>query len=185
MKSLFKTIIEPEGDRYNNSVTIDGHDLIVNASINQADFKYVNRVGVVVEPPLHNPLVEVGDRVLVHHNVFRRYWGFSTHLRTSSSDLDNGTFSVDPDSLYAYNRGDGWKTVDNNIFIEPIEVPQTDLILDFDVYQERIGKLVYGAPKHLKQGDTVVFTPFSEHVFEFDGMKLYRMKEKDITAHIL
>ena len=185
MKSLFKTIIVPEGDRYNNSKTVDGQDLIVNAHINQADFKYVNRVGVVVEPPLHNPLVEVGDRVLVHQNVFRRYWGFSTHLRTSSSDLDDGTFAVSQDSLYAYNRGDGWIMVDDNIFVEPIRTPETDLILSLDVYEERVGKLIYGSLNGLKRGDKVAFTPYSEHLFEFDGMSLYRMKEKDLTAHIL
>ena len=185
MKSLFKTIIRPEGDRYNNSKTVDGKDLIVNAHINQSDFKYVNRVGVVVEPPLHNPLVEVGDRVLVHHNVFRRYWGFSTHLRTSSSDLDDGTFSVDPDSLYAYDRGDGWITVNDTIFVEPIEAPQTDLILEIEVHKERVGKLIYGSLNDLKRGDRVAFTPYSEHIFEFDGMKLYRMKKNDLTAHIL
>ena len=181
MKSLFKTVIRPEGERYNNSV--DG--LILNASINQSDYRFVNRVGIVLETPVYNPKVKIGDRVLVHQNVFRQYWGFSTHLRTSSSDLDDGTFVVDPDSLYAYNRGDGWKTIDDYIFIEPILAPESDLQLDLEVYTKRIGKVVYGSPRGLKRGDTVSFTPSSEHIFEFDGMKLYKMKHNDITSKIL
>ena len=185
MKSLYKTIIRPEGERYNNSIDVDGKDLIMNANISQQDYKYVNRVGIVVETPVYNPKVKIGDRVLVHQNVFRQYWGFSTHLRTSSSDLDDGTFVVDPDSLYAYNRGNGWKMIDDFIFVEPILKPQEDLIMDMDVYSQRLGKLIYGSPNGLKRGDTVSFTPSSEHVFEFDGMKLYKMKTNDITSKIL
>ena len=181
MKSIYRTIIRPEGERYNNDVD----DLIVNASINQADFKYVNRVGIVVEAPRFDPKVKVGDRVLVHHNVFRQYWGFSTHLRTSSSDLDDGTFMVDPDSLYAYDRGDGWIPLDDYIFVEPIQAPESDLILSLESDTKRIGKFIYGSLNGLKRGDTVSYTPWSEHLFEFDGMKLYKMRKQDITSKII
>ena len=181
MKSLFKTIIEPYGDRYNNTKD----NLIVNTNIDIKDYQYVNRIGRVIEPSHYNPVVDKGDLVIVHHNVFRQYWGFSTHLRTSSSDLDDGTFACNNDSIYAYNKGDGWVCLQDYCFVEPI-IPETDdLMLSLEVYTKNTGKLLYGAPDGLKQGDTVSFTPFSEHEYEIDGKKVYRMKHKDLTSHIV
>lgn len=185
MKSLFKTIVSPVGERYNNSKDIDGKNLILNASIDIKDYQYVNRVGVVVEPSHHEPIAKKGDLVLVHHNVFRQYWGFSTHLRTSSSDLDDGTFAVTNTSIYAVNDGSGWKAVGDYCFVEPIEVDKSDLILSLDLHKERIGKLVIGAPDGSREGDTVAFTPFSEYEFEVDGKKVYRMRHKDLTGIIV
>ena len=180
MKSLFKTIIVPEGDRYNNS----DDRLILNANINIQDFTYTNRVGIVVETPHFNPQVQVGDRVLVHTNVFRRYWGFTTHLRTSSADLHDGTFGVDSDSIFAYDRGDGWVPLNDWLFVEPVEADTGHLTLSTDYLKTRIGKLRIGEVEGLKIGDTVAFTPFSEFEFRFDGMKLYKMRVRDITAKI-
>ena len=181
MKSLFKTIVVPEGTRYNN----EKDNLIVNTKIDIKDYKYTNRVGIVVEPPHYNSQVKKGDRVLVHHNVFRQYWGFSTHLRTSSSDLDDGTFSVDPDSIYAYDRGDGWIPLNDWLFIEPINNKQEGLILDLDEYKQRLGKVALTSSNELTEGDTVSFSPLSEYEFRFDDYKVYRMRMKDITAKIL
>ena len=185
MKSLYKTIIKPYGSRYSNSIDVDGKDLILNNSIDIKDYQYVNRIGVVIEPPHHNPMVEKEDLVIVHHNVFRQYWGFSTHLRTSSSDLNDGTFGVDPDSIYAYNRGDGWVMLHDYCFVKPEKADREGLILSLDMEQKRIGKLFRGAPRHLREGDTVSFRPYSEHEYNIDGEKVYKMRHRDLTAHIL
>ena len=180
MKSLFKTIVVPEGTRYHN----EKDNLIVNTKIDIKDYKYTNRVGIVVEPPHYNPLVKKGDRVLVHHNVFRQYWGFSTHLRTSSNDLDDGTFTVDPDSIFAKNSGDGWVPLNDWLFVEPIYNKQDGLILDLDEYKQRIGKVALSGCNELTEGDRVSFTPNSEYEFRFDDYKVYKMKIDDITAKI-
>ena len=181
MKSLFKTIIKPYGERYNNT---EG-DLIVNASIDIKDYQYTNRIGVVVTPSHHAPIVDAGDLVIVHHNVFRQYWGFSTHLRTSSSDLDDGTFAVNNESIYAYNKGDGWVCLNDTCFITPVEAPDTDLLLTLDKYLPNIGKVAYGAPMGLQEGDTVIFKPYSEHKYTIDDTLMYRMKHSDIIGEIL
>lgn len=156
----------------------------MNANISIKDYQYTNRDGIVVETPLGDSPIQKGDRVLVHHNVFRKYWGFSTHLRTSSSDLNNGLFGVNPESIYAYDRGDGWVALDDWLFVEPIEDDKEDLVLDLNHFATRVGKLVIGAQNGLKLGDTVAFTPLSEYEFKFDGNRVYRMRLRDITARI-
>ena len=178
MQSLYKTIVVPEGDRYNNS----DDNLILNTKIEIKDYSYTNRVGIVVEPPVHNPFeLKKDDRILVHHNVFRKYWGFSTRLRTSSSDLNNGTFGVEPDQLFAKDSGSGWEMLYGNILVEPIEAPETTLILDLDVFIPRQGKVLYGAHK----GSTIGFKPGREYEFRFDGMRVYKMHESDIICKMI
>ena len=185
MKSLFKTIIAPYGERYNNSKKVGDETLELNASITMKDYHHVNRIGVVIEPSYHEPVVQKGDLVIVHHNVFRQYWGFSTHLRTSSSDLDDGTFAVNNDSIYAYKGKNGWVTLKDYCFVEPIQDDTKDLTLDLDPYKKHYGKIALGAPEGLTEGDTISFLPFSEHEYEIDGKKLYRMRHRDLTGHIL
>jgi len=41
MKSIYNYIIKPKGERYNNSIDIDGKSLIVNTEI--FNHQYVNR----------------------------------------------------------------------------------------------------------------------------------------------
>ena len=181
MKSLYRTIVVPEGTRYNNETD----SLILNTSISQKDYSYVNRVGIVVEPPLYDTTLEKGDRVLVHHNVFRQYWGFSTHLRTSSNDLNDGTFGVQPDQIFAYDKGDGWNAIDDWVFVEPIENVQEGLMLNLDEYIPHTGKVALTGSNELTEGDTVTFKPGCEYVFRFDGLKVYKMSLKNITSKIL
>ena len=72
MKSVFDFIVIPDGKRYNNEVNINGDKLIVNSSIE--NFKLINRTATVLTVPtaFETPIQE-GDKVIIHHNVFRRY----------------------------------------------------------------------------------------------------------------
>ena len=182
MKSLFKTIIVPYGERYNN----EEDNLILNTSINIKDFTYVNRIGKVITPSHFNPIVEKDDLVIVHHNVFRQFWNFGGRLKTSTSDLDNGTFGCNNDSIYAYKRGDSdWITLGDSCFVEPQVANREDFVWDMDFHTPGVGKLVYGAPDGFKQGDTVTYTPYSKYEFNIEGKKLYKMKHMNITGKIL
>ena len=45
--------------------------LLLTPLTTETDFKYVNRIGEVVMVPRDNYLgLEVGDKVIVHHNTF-------------------------------------------------------------------------------------------------------------------
>ena len=71
MKSIYGFVIEPKGERYNNTVDIKDVKLIVNTEI--FNHQYVNREAKVLSTPrINNTYIKEGDTILVHHNVFRR-----------------------------------------------------------------------------------------------------------------
>ena len=70
MRHLHCYIVKPFGKRYSNKKDIDGQELILNTSIE--NHKFVNRTGVIVETPIvGKSYLNKGDKVIVHHNVFR------------------------------------------------------------------------------------------------------------------
>ena len=72
MQSIFNFIIKPKQERYDNKKYIDGKELILNSEL--ADHRYVSRVGIVTAlPKSEKTEIKVGDEVIVHHNVFRRF----------------------------------------------------------------------------------------------------------------
>ena len=72
MHTLYNFIIEPIGDRYNNKKQIGDKELILNTEI--FNHQYVNREAKVIAlPKLLDTDISIGDTVLVHHNIFRRW----------------------------------------------------------------------------------------------------------------
>jgi hypothetical protein len=73
MRSVFSYLVKPVGDRYDNKVSVGDKELIINTSIES--FKSVNNLAEVVAIPLaiENTDIKVGDLVIIHHNVFRRF----------------------------------------------------------------------------------------------------------------
>ena len=73
MKPLYEYVIRPVGERYNNSIKVDGDkSLIVNTEI--FNHGYINRKAVVVSIPVNNiHKLQEGQEVIVHHNIFRRW----------------------------------------------------------------------------------------------------------------
>ena len=75
-------IIKPHGSRYINEK--DG--VIINTTNDETDFKYVNRIGEVVMVPRNNyASLEIGDKVIVHHNTFRKWFNVRGLLKDSSN----------------------------------------------------------------------------------------------------
>ena len=73
MNSLFDFIVEPYGHRYNNIVSVGDKSLIINTELES--YKSVNNVAKVISTPLaYKTVVEPGDLILIHHNVFRRFY---------------------------------------------------------------------------------------------------------------
>ena len=177
MLTINQYLIKPDGARYLNEK--DG--VIVNTTNDETDFKYVNRIGEVIAVPRDNYAnLEVGDKVIVHHNTFRKWWNVRGLLKDSANFVKENTFQVHTDQLYAYNRGEGWKTVDDWIFVKPIENEYITLD-NIGQYVVQTG-IVKFANDHI--GQEVFFDKKSEYKFEIDGEILYRMKERDIMLFI-
>ena len=73
MKSVYDFIIKPVGERYSNELKVGDKKLILNSKIES--HKFVNNIAEVVSTPLAvKTLIQPGDEVVVHHNIFRRYY---------------------------------------------------------------------------------------------------------------
>ena len=177
MQALFDYIIKPVGGRYNNSVDVDGKELLVNTEI--FNHQYVNREAEIIAVPKGiKSQLQVGDIVIVHHNVFRRWHNIRGEEKNSRSYFQEDKYFVREDQIFAYKRSDTkWKGLKGYCFVKPLK--STGM---FDESKERS---LIGIVKHtdgsVDVGDLVGFTPWSEYEFVIDGQRLYRVLSKEIT----
>jgi len=178
MKSVFDFVVSPCGDRYNNSVKVGDKDLILNTEI--FNHQYINREAVVLKSPVStNTKIEEGDKLIIHHNVFRRWYNVKGVEKNSRSFMNDNEYLVNTDQIFLYkSKGKGeWKAMDGYCFIQPIK--STD---DFDVDTE---KPLVGIVKHtdgtFSNGELVGFSPGDEYEFVVDGKRLYRVMTKFIN----
>ena len=107
MKSLYDFIIKPFGQgRYNNSKKINEKELILNTKIES--WKFVNRFAEVVSTPLaFNTVIKKGDIIVVHQNVFRRFYNMKGKQTNSRSYFKDDLYFAAIDQIYLYkNKGD-------------------------------------------------------------------------------
>lgn len=181
MKSVFNFIVKPVGDRYDNKIKVDGKELILNTKIES--FKSVNNLAEVISTPLaYSTNIKVGDIIVIHHNVFRRFYDIRGNQKNSRAYFMDDLYFCDLDQIYLYKSNDKWQTVGDRCFIKPLK--NTDH-LKLDKEQKLIGILKYGnnSLKELKinEGDLVGYTPYGEFDFIIDGQRLYCMKSNDIV----
>jgi co-chaperonin GroES (HSP10) len=181
MKSLFDFIVEPYGQRYNNKVKVGDKSLIINTQVET--FKSVNNIAKVIEVPLSvKTVIKKGDLIMIHHNVFRRWYNIRGEEKNSKSFFKDNLYFVQPDQIYLYKNNDRWHTVNDRCFISPIK--NTDNRLS-DQEQYLIGVLKYGNSAlevlEINEGDLVGYKPFGEYDFVVEGKRLYCMKSNDIV----
>lgn len=177
MKSLYDFIVKPLKSRYNNTVKIQGVDLIVNTKIET--FKSVSKEAVVIETPAaYNTKIKKGDKVFVHHNVFRRFYDAKGREKNSRSYFKEDMYFCDPTQIYMYNNTAHL----NYCFVEPIKNYND---LSTNIEHNQLGILRYSNSSlealEIKPGDLVTFTPDSEFEFIINGKKLYCMKSNNIA----
>ena len=81
MKSLGSFIIKPEESRYDNQIKIGDKSLITNTKVE--DHRSVSKRATVVSIPLSTRTdIKPGDSVIVHHNVFRRFYDVRGNEKT-------------------------------------------------------------------------------------------------------
>ena len=182
MKSIYDFIIEPKNTRYNNTKKVGDKELVLNTEI--FNHQYVSREAVIKHLPLAiDTELQIGDEVIIHHNVFRRWHNVRGEEKNSRSYINENTYCVKEDQIYSYNRNNqGWKTLNGFCFVKPIKSND-----NFTTEKEEalVGIMKYMDPLlkeyNISEGDLVGFTPNSEYEFVINGEKLYRILTTDIS----
>mgnify|MGYP001497031172 FL=1 len=183
MQSLYSFIIQPKNGRYTNEVEVGDKKLIINTTMD--DHKFVNRVGVVLSLPLIGDTnINIGDEVIVHHNVFRRFYNVRGVEKNSTCYFKEDMYFCYYDQIFLYKHKNKWKAPGDFCFVKPILKKEKHIISD-DKEQKRIGILKYSNSSleafKIHEGDLVGFSPSSEYAFIIDENRLYRMRTNDIT----
>ena len=183
MQSLFSFIVEPKNGRYDNEVDIDGKKLIINTTMD--DHKYVNRVGIVKSiPKIGKTNIKIGDEVIVHHNVFRRFYDVRGVEKNSSSYFKEDLYFCFYDQIFLYKQDNEWKAPFDFCFVKPI-VENKKQLVTVQKERPRVGILKYGNSSldafKVNEGSLVGFSPSSEYEFIIENDRLYRMRTNDIT----
>ena len=176
MRSVYNYVVKPKGGRYNNSKKVGDKDLILNTEI--FNHQYINRQATIISTPIiGNTNIEVGDDVIVHHNVFRRWHNQHGEEKNSRSYFKEDTYIISQDQIFLYKTFWQWKTIPGFCWVKPIKNFNK---LDVDQEQPLMGIIEY-ADKGFNKGDLVGFRPNSEYEFVINGQKLYRVLSKFIT----
>ena len=176
MKSVYNFVVAPKGDRYNNIKKVGDSELILNTEI--FNHQYVNREAVVVSTPvLMQTDISIGDTVLVHHNVFRRWHDMKGREKNSKSFFNESTYIISPDQIFLYKRNEKWIAPRGYCFVKPIKAnnPWSD-----DLEKPLVGIVKY-SDGTIDNNSLVGFRPNSEYEFMVDGERLYRVLSNFIT----
>ena len=147
-----------------------------------------NRIAEVIATPIvYNGPIKVGDKLLVHHNVFKFYNDMYGRRKSGRSFFKDNLFFVEPDQFYLYHNGKDWKTYGRYCFVKPLDTE--DYYLYKNTNEEPlVGEIKYTNDylhsQNVNQGDKICFKPESEYEFEVDGEKLYRMFDHQITIKL-
>ena len=176
MRSLYNFIVEPIGDRYNNSVSVGDKQLILNTEV--YNHQYVNRLARVLSTPkLGDTEIQEGDIVIIHFNVFRRWHDVKGRERNSRSYYKENKYFVNDDQIFLYKRDKEWLCPKGYCFVQPIK--------DSNQLSVETEKPLVGIVKHsdgkVELDSLVGFRPDIECEFVIDGKRLYRIPSQFIT----
>jgi hypothetical protein len=180
MRSVFDFIVKPVEGRYDNEIKVGEKKLMLNSSIE--DFKFISRTAKVVSVPIaFKSSVNVGDVVIIHHNVFRRYYNQKGEAVDSSKLFKENLYFCQPDQVYLYKKHDEWMPIGERCFIMPIKENNP---FSLDKERKHIGIVKIGNKSlealGITEGDLVGFKANREFEFIVDDQRLYCMESNDI-----
>lgn len=181
MKSLYDFIIEPVGDRYANEIKIEDSSLVLNTKIET--FQFVNRLAKVIETPIaFTTPIKKGDIIVVHQNIFRRFYDMQGKPKNSRSYFKDNMYFAALDQIYLYKNDNEWKAINDRCFIKPIKNkdPLSDKKEHPYVGILKIGNNTLNTLQ-INPGDKVGFKPGGEWEFIIDNERVYCMKSNDIV----
>jgi hypothetical protein len=181
MKHLYAYIVEPIDGRYTNNKKVGKSNLILNTSIE--NHKFVNRYGKIIQTPVNQQSnINIGDTVIVHHNVFRRFYDMRGKSKNSMSYFQEDKYFCYDDQIFLYKQNNKWYSPDEFCFVKPIQ--------EDNMFSDQKEKPLIGVLKHLgrslkdfnlKVNDLVGFTPNSEYEFVIDNNRMYRVPLNSIS----
>ena len=172
MKSVYNFVVTPKGERYNNKKKVGDSELILNTEI--FNHQYVNRLAKVIATPLlFSSPINVGDEVIVHHNVFRRWHDVKGREKNSRSYWKENKYIISKDQIYLYNN----KAMPGFSFVKPLKATNK---FNTETEKPLIGVVKYSDGK-FNINDLVGFRPNSEFEFIINGERLYRVMNNFIT----
>ena len=176
MQSVYNYVVEPLGERYNNSKKVGDKELILNTEI--YNHQHVNREAKVLSAPkVGGSEILAGDTVTLHHNVFRRWHDVKGREKNSRSFLEEGKYLVGQDQIFLYKRDGDWICPKGYCFVQPIK--------ENDFFSDEAEKPLIGIVKYsdgtVSKGELVGFRPSSQFEFVVDGQRMYRVLSNFIT----
>jgi len=181
MRSLYDFIIEPLGDRYDNTKKIGDKSLVLNTKIES--WKFVNRYAKVLQTPLAiKTPIKKGDTIIVHQNIFRRFYDMQGKQKNSRSYFKDNMYFAAIDQIYLYKNTDKWISFGDRCFIKPIKNsnPLLNRKEDPCIGILKIGNSSLESLK-INPKDMIGFKPGSEWEFMINDERLYCMKSNDIV----
>jgi len=182
MKSVYDFVVSPIKSRYNNTKKIGDKELIVNTEI--YNHQFVSREAVVKSVPLMGETnIKVGDTVITHHNIFRRWHNIRGEEKNSRSFFDEETYFISEEQIFLYKSEDtDWQASKGYCFVKPIVSKNN---LETNIEEPLVGVLKYLDDSleatGLQKDDLVGFSPDDEYEFVIDGQRLYRVMTQFIT----
>jgi len=176
MRSLYNFVVEPIGKRYNNSVDVGDKELILNTDI--FNHHHVNRLAKVISTPtMIDTDISIGDTVIVHFNVFRRWTDVKGREKNSRSYYKDNKYFISTDQIFLYKREDNWICPKGYCFVQPIK---DNSKLNADVEKPLVG-IVKHTDGRAELNSLIGFRPRVECEFVIDGKRLYRIPSQFIT----
>lgn len=176
MKSIFNFIVKPKTNRSTSCKTIEGKELLLNTELQ--NHNYVSRQGIVLSKPLLGDTnIKKGDEVILHHNVFRRFYDVRGNEKNSKSYFEEDKYFAQPDQIYAYKSGDEWKAEKGFCFIKPIK---EDKMFSIDFEKPGLGVVKY-TDGSIEKESLVSFKVGMEYEFFIEKERLYRVPTNQIT----
>jgi len=174
-------IVSPIRSRYDNTKKVGDKELILNTEI--FTHKNVSNNAIVVGLPKNKKTdIQVGDEVIIHHNVFRRWHDVRGKEQNSRSFFSEDKYFVGDDQLYIYKHNEEWKSLDDYCFVKPIA---NDDMFSLEKEKPLVGIVKYSndilRSRGIEVGDKIGFIPNSEFEFIIDGERVYRVRTKVIT----
>ena len=181
MESLYRFIIKPKGERYDNEKKVGDKSLITNTRIET--FQSVSKKAIVIAlPKAYKTNIKVGYEIIIHHNVFRRFYDMKGKEKNSASFFKDDLFFCDIEQIYLYNQNDKWICNLNYCFVHPVasldefSTLKEEPLLGIIKYSNKSLEALGIAP-----GTLITFTHNSEFEFIVGDERLYCMKSNDIA----
>jgi len=175
MRSIHDFIVKPKSGRSSSSVQVNGNELLLNTELQ--NHNYVSRHGIVLATPLLGKTnIEEGNEVILHHNVFRRFYDVRGNEKNSKSYFQEDKYFAQPDQIYAYKSNGKWKSEKGFCFIKPIK---EDKMFSTDFEKPGLGIVKY-TDGSIDKGTLVSFKVGMEYEFFIEKERLYRVPTNQI-----